>query len=78
MQYKCKDCKWWVCGGSFDGKPYDWGFCQLKPPTVFQKTKDISKSYDNYSTIVTDGTFTAYPKTNDTGFCVELTLEAKQ
>ena len=72
---ECKKCKWWVCGGESileDKKPYDWGYCMKFAPKTFQRTKDISEPYHKYSTIVTDGYYTAYPRTNDTDFCGEF------
>ncbi len=67
---KCLNCKWWKCGGmELDGTPYTFGWCCKHPPQVFQKTKDISKGYQDYCTIVTAGNYTAWPKTNDTDFC---------
>ena len=73
----CKICIFWDCGGVSNGKPYSWGYCCLKAPAIIPKTKDISKGYDEYSTVVSDGHYTAWPKTNSTDLCGEFKPRGK-
>ena len=71
QQEWCINCCWWKCGGKIGGEntPYEWGQCLLLPPTVQQLTKDISESYEEFSTIVSAGNTSVLPKTNHDDFC---------
>ena len=69
---KCLNCNWWKCAGrDLYGKPYNFGRCHKNTPTVGFRTKDISRGYQDYSTVVTNGSYTFWPKTKDIDFCGE-------
>ena len=71
QQEWCINCSWWKCAGKIHGEniPYEFGHCFYLPPILHHKTKNISKSYEEYSTIVSDGCGSTRPITNHDDFC---------
>ena len=71
QQEWCINCQWWKCSGNIIGTdiPYEFGRCHYLPPKIFQQTKDVSRPYDEYATIVSSGSIAYFPDTGHDDFC---------